>query len=349
MLATSPLSDPVSGHVVAVDARYYRNEDLPTERAAWEARGLRLTLGAAQSEDDIIALAQDADVIAYMGLYTPFTARVIESLPHCRLIARYGIGMETVDLDAATRQGILVCNAAEYCVPEVADHAVALMLNMARRITYFDRNVRRGRWADALTDTLPLRRMSALTVGLVGFGRIARRVATLMRPMVGRIIAYDPYVDPAMAAKIGVELAPLDTLLAESDFVSVHTPLMAGTRGLIGAAQLDKMRPTAYLINTSRGPVVDEAALTAALQAGRIAGAGLDVFEVEPLAADSPLRTLENAVLVPHIAANSVESVQDLIQSVVHTVLDVMTGRWPAHVMNPTVIPRMPLEKVYST
>ena len=328
------------GHVVAVDAGRYRRDGLPTERAAWEAAGLTLTIAAAQTEEEIIAAAADADVVTYMGLYTPFTARVLEQLPRCRLVARYGIGVDTVDIDAATRLGIMVSNAAEYCVPEVADHAVALILSLARRIAYLDRQVRAQRWSETLAATGPVRRLSTQTVGLVGFGRIARRVASNLRPMVGKLLAYDPYVPPTAGAELGVEMVSLERLLAESDYVSVHTPLMASTRGLIGASELARMRPTAYLINTSRGPVVDEAALAAALQAGQIAGAGLDVFDPEPLPADSPLRALENVILTPHVAANSVEAIADLTQSVIHTVLEVMAGRRPPYLLNPTVVPR---------
>lgn len=333
-----------TGHVVVVDAGCYGREDLPVERAAWEARGHTLSLAAATTEDEIIAAASEADVVAYMGLYTPFTARVLAQLPRCRLIVRYGIGIETVDLDAATAAGIVVCNAAEYCVPEVADHAVALLLSLARRVTYLDRTVRAQRWAEALAETGPVRRLGTLTVGLVGFGRIARRAATLLRPMVGRILAFDPYLGAEAGRELGVEMAELETLLGESDFVSIHTPLLAQTRGLIGESQLALMRSTAYLINTSRGPVVDEEALIEALQSRRIAGAGLDVFAAEPLALDSPLRTLDNVILTPHVAANSVEAIEDLVESVIQAVLDTMAGKRPRHIMNPSVEPRFPLQ-----
>ena len=332
----------LSGHIVAVDALRYDILDLATERAVWEGQGLTLALAGAHTEEEVIAAAQDADVVTYMGLYTPFTAHVLENLPRCCMVMRYGIGIETVDLDAATRLGIVVCNAAEFCVPEVADHTVALILGLARRIAYLDRHVRAGEWAEVLGATGKLRRMSTQTVGLVGFGRIARTVASYLRPMVGKLLAYDPYVAPSAGAELGVELVTLEDLLARSDYVSVHTPLLANTRGLIGADQLARMQPTAYLVNTSRGPVVDEAALVAALQAKQIAGAALDVFQAEPLADDSPLRQMDNVVLTPHTAANSSEAIEDLIQTVMQSVLDMLAGRRPPHVANPTVQPRRP-------
>jgi D-3-phosphoglycerate dehydrogenase / 2-oxoglutarate reductase len=333
--SASPQS--LAGHVVAIDAARYNRRAMDAERAAWEAQGLTLEIAAASTEDEIIAAGQNADVITYMGLYTPFTRRVLENLPRCRMIMRYGIGFETVDLDAATEQGIVICNAAEFCVPEVADHTVALILNLARRIAYLDRNVRAGNWSEVMAATGQVRRLSTQTVGLVGFGRIARQVAINLRPMVGQILACDPYVAPQSGAEMGVEIVEMDDLLHRSDYVSVHTPLMPTTRHLIGPAQLAQMQPTAYLVNTSRGPVVDESALIEALQNKQIAGAALDVFEAEPLALDSPLRTLENVTLTPHTASHSAEAGQDVLRTVIQSVLDFTAGRRPPHVVNPAV------------
>ncbi|MEX1020866.1 MAG: C-terminal binding protein [Litorilinea sp.] len=340
--ASNTSGEKLSGHVVAVDAQCFDILDMVAERATWEAQGLTLSLAGAQTEDAVIAAAQDADVVTYMGLYTPMTARVLENLPRCGMVMRYGIGIETVDLDAATRLGIVVCNAAEFCVPEVADHTVALILNQARRIAYLDRQVRAGNWNEVLAASGTVHRLGVQTVGLVGFGRIARRVAQLMQPMVGRIVAYDPYVTAEQGAAAGAEMIDMDALLHQADYVSVHTPLMDTTRGLIGAAQLAKMQPTAFLINTSRGPVVDEAALIAALEARQIAGAALDVFQTEPLAAENPLLRMENVTLTPHTAANSAESLQDLVQTVIHSVEDFFAGRRPPHVVNGAVQPRRP-------
>jgi D-3-phosphoglycerate dehydrogenase len=331
------------GRVVIVDGARYRSDDFAFERSHWEPLGIHVRVERCETEEQIIATAQDADVVVYLGLYAPFTRAVIQALPRCRLIARYGIGMDSVDIPAATEQGMVVANAAEYCVPEVADHATALILALARRITLLDRHLHGGQWANALELFPPVPRLSTLTLGIVGFGRIGQRVARNVSAMVGEILAADPYVTQEAAAAHGAQLASLDELLARSDFVTLHTPLLPATRGLVGATQLARMKPTAYLINTSRGPVVDEAALIDALQKGVIAGAALDVFDSEPLAQDSPLRDMDNVILTPHFAAYSEQALEDLRASVVRTVIDVLQDRWPPFVMNPTVQPRTPL------
>jgi D-3-phosphoglycerate dehydrogenase len=334
-------------HVVIVDSHVYDFGDaFVQERAVWEGMGARVTLARCETAGDVIAAGREADILAYVGLYTPFDAAVLAQLPRCQLIARYGIGMDSVDLAAATAEGIIVANAAEYCVPEVADHATALILSLARRITQLDRFVRGGQWGGAPAHVGPIPRLSTQTVGLVGFGRIARRVADNLRPMFGTLLAYDPFVSQAQADSHGARMVTLDELLAAADYVSVHTPLLPQTRGLIGAAQLARMKRTAYLVNTSRGPVVDEAALADALAAGQIAGAGLDVFDPEPLVADSPLREMDQVILTPHMAANSVQALEDLRLAVTETVAAVMRGEWPRHVMNPKVTPRRALRRV---
>lgn len=333
--------------VVIVDSQIFNfGDDFARERAAWEAQGATVTLARCVTEDEVIAAAREADVIAYVGLYTPFTANVLAQLPRCRLIARFGIGVDSVDLAAATEQGIVVANAAEFCVPEVADHTCALLLDLARRITQLDRFVRGGNWAGGAGRFGPVVRLSTQTLGLVGFGRIARQVARNLTYILGPKLAYDPFVSQAQADPYGVRMVELDELLAQADYVSIHTPLLPQTRGLIGAAQLARMKASAYLVNTSRGPVVDEAALIEALRSGQIAGAGLDVFGHEPLADDSPLRTLDNVILTPHTAANSTESTADLRGAVAETVSRVLHDQWPRHVMNPQVTPRRSLARV---
>ena len=326
-------------HIVIIDSQI-KGDNFALERAAWTAQGAQVTLVSCETEAEVIAAGQAADIVVYTGLYTPFTPHVLANLPRCQLIARFGIGMDSVDMAAATAQGIVVANAAEYCVPEVADHATALLLALARRVVMMDKFVRAGNWAGATARTGPMPRLSTQTVGLLGFGRIARRVARNLVNMVGDMLAYDPYVNKAQADVYNVRMATLDEVLAQADYVSVHTPLLPQTRGLVGAAQLARMKPTAYLINTSRGPVVDEAALIGALQAGQIAGAALDVFDPEPLAADSPLRDLDNVILTPHLAAYSEQSIEDLRAAVTETVSRMLQGEWPRHVMNPTVAPR---------
>lgn len=340
-------SSAESPKIVIVDSQIHNFGDgFGPERATWEEQGATVTLAQCVTEEDIIEAAHDADVIVYVGLYTPFSANVLAQLPRCRLIARYGIGMDSVDLAAATEQGILVANAAEYCVPEVADHATALLLDLARRITQLDRFVHDGNWGGGPTRFGPLVRLNTQTLGLVGFGRIARHVARNLTYIFGTKLAYDPFISQEQADPYDVRMVELDELLAQADYVSIHTPLLPQTRGLIGAEQLARMKPTAYLVNTSRGPVVDEAALIEALRNGQIAGAGLDVFDPEPLVDDSPLRALDNVVLTPHMAANSVDAIVDLRAAVTETVSRVLHDQWPRYVMNAKVNPRRPLARV---
>jgi D-3-phosphoglycerate dehydrogenase len=330
-------------HVVIADSHISSWKDnFALERAIWEPMGAKVTLAECRTEDDLIAIGQDADVFGYVGLFTPFTARVLASLPRCRLVARWGIGMDSVDLEAASAHGIVVSNAAEYCVPEVAAHAAAFILMLGRRIIPLDRYVRAGNWAGRQL-TGPTQRFSTLTLGIVGLGRIGRRLATYMKPLMGRIIAYDPYISQSDADPYGVQLVSLEELLATSDFVSMHTPLNPETRGMIGAEHFAQMKPAAFLINTSRGPVVREPELVAALREGRLAGAALDVFAEEPLPLDSPLRELENVVLTPHGAAFSQQSVEDLRAAVAETVAAVLRDEWPKHILNTGVVPRVTL------
>lgn len=338
-MASNPL-------IVFVDSQIHDFGDQAAgERAAWEKLGATTKFARCATEDDIIEQCKDADILIYYGLYTPFTENVLSQLPKCKLIARYGIGMDSVDLDAATKYGIVVSNAAEYCVPEVADHATALILSQARRVTMLDRFVRAGKWAGSTAYTGPVVRLSSQTVGFVGFGRIARHAARNIVNIFGSLLAYDPYVTQEQADAYQVKMLPLDDLLAQSDYISVHTPLMPQTRGLIGAAQLAKMKPTAYLVNTSRGPVVDENALIAALQAKQIAGAALDVFDTEPLGDDSPLRQMDNVILTPHFAAYSEHAIVDLRAAVTTTVSDVLQGYLPRHILNGKVISRFDLKR----
>jgi D-3-phosphoglycerate dehydrogenase len=306
----------------------------------WEKLGATVQLAGCNTEAEIIEAGKAADILVYVGLYTPFTTNVLSQLPKCQLIARFGIGMDSVDLAAATDAGIIVSNAAEYCVPEVADHATALILSLGRRVTMLDRFMRDGKWGGATAYTGPIVRLGTQTVGFVGFGRIARHAARNMVNIFGKLLAFDPYVSQEQADEYQVKMVELDELLAQSDYVSVHTPLLPQTRGLIGAAQLSKMKPTAYLVNTSRGPVVDEAAVIAALQSKQIAGAGLDVFEQEPLADDSPLRQMDNVILTPHNAAYSEQSLTDLRAAVTQTVRDVIEGYLPRHILNAKVVSR---------
>ena len=232
--------------------------------------------------------------------------------------------------------GIVVANVPDYCNDEVSTQAVALILALARRIVSHDKAVRNGAWDIGSAD--PVYRTAGQTVGLVGLGRIARAVARKMQGFRMRIIAADPYVSTEEAAKIGVELVDLDTLLSTADFISIHAPLMDSTQKMIGAEALAKMKPTAYLVNTSRGGLIDQAALVEALKEGRIGGAGLDVYEVEPLEPDSPLKALDNVVLTDHAGWYSEDSIIELQTRAAKAVAAVLSGEHPESVVNPAVL-----------
>ncbi len=318
------------------------NFDYAFERERLAAVGIALIEQKSGTEDEIIAACTAADAVILEGAKTPLTMRVIGALPRCRVLAKYAVGVDNIDLAAATSQGIVVANAADYCTEEVSDHAVALMLAAARRVVALDRHLRAGGWGGPMR-AVPVRRFSRLTVGLIGLGRIARATARKLQGFGCRVLAADPYLPAGVSAGPNVERVSLDRLLAESDLVSVHIPLSAETRGLVGAQMFSVMKSTAVLVNTSRGPVVDQAALIEALQSQRIAGAALDVFETEPLAVESPLRTMEQVILTPHTAADSVDSLQHARETVVDSVAAVLRGYWPPFPVNVRVIPRSAL------
>lgn len=314
--------------VVVTDDRYGAYAE---EKAVLAEVGAELVVRDFKGEDEAIAGLAAADG-ALVNLF-PVTARIIAALGRCRVLSRYGVGFDNVDVAAATAKGIWVARVPDYSIEDVSDQALALLLACVRGVAYKDRAVRAGRWN--VHKEVPTRRIAGRTLGLVGYGAIAR---CLHRKTAGfnlaRTLVYDPYVKPEAIRAAGAEPADLDRLLLEADYVSVHVPLGPETRGLIGERQLSLMKAAAVLVNTSRGPVVDERALAAALAARRIAGAGLDVFETEPLAADSPLRKLENVVLSDHAGWYSEESVPELKTKAARNVAAVLAGGKPAYPVN---------------
>jgi len=324
--------------VVHADAR--PDSELREERLALDPLGCEVVATTAADEGGLIANLHEADVVLVSA--AQMTRRVLEDLPRCRAVVRYGIGVDNVDLEAATDCGIIVAHVLDFCTEEVSNHAIALLLALARGLLPLHHDTTAGRWRQPQAWTLAP--VHGQTLGVVGFGNIGRAVARKARAFDMRLLAHDPYGDPNAAAELGAALVPLGDLLAESDYVSLHTPLTPETRHLIGAAELRAMKPSAVLINTSRGPVVDEAALVEALTSGGIAAAGLDVFEEEPLPADSTLCRLENVVLTPHVASISPEAMRRLREEVGQAAADVLRGRWPKYVANPGVRPRVLLE-----
>jgi D-3-phosphoglycerate dehydrogenase len=312
--------------------------DCDVEQAAFAASGLDLDtryLGT-RDVDRVLAEAADADalVVSWVHLTRPAIAR----LDRCKLVVRYGIGVDMIDLDAATDHGILVCNTSQYCLDEVSNHALGLLLMLNRQLLADADSLRSGGWYR--TGAPPPRRLSGQCLGLVGLGNIGRLVARKARAFGLEVIAYDPYLQEQQAQVDGIPLVALDDLMRNSDYVSVHCPLNNSTRHLLGQRELALLRPTAYLINTARGPIVDQPALLEALSARAIAGAALDVFEEEPLPVDHPLRALDNVVLTPHSASVSVESAIDCRRAAIEHVVTYLRGGVPTDLVNRAVLDR---------
>jgi D-3-phosphoglycerate dehydrogenase len=268
---------------------------------------------------------------------------LFERLPKLKVAVRGGIGVDNIDLDAATKAGVVVCNVPDYCIHEVANHAFAMLLALNRKLIPLDRGARDGN--PPSVRMMPYTgRLAGETLGLVSFGNIARAVARRAAGFEMRVIAYDPYVYPDDAKALGVDLVSLPELLTESDYVSVHTPLTPATRGLIGADELSLMKPSAYLILTSRGGLVDEAALAEALRDKRLAGAGLDVWEKEPPGTDHPLLKFDNVVASTHVASYSEIAEVERRRKHAHAAADVLDGTMPRSLVNPEVLEHVTLE-----
>jgi D-3-phosphoglycerate dehydrogenase len=313
--------------------------DHEVEAAALAASGLPLEtvwLGAREPER-VLEHAADADALVMS--WVPMTRGVIDQLTRCRVIARFGIGVDMIDLDAATERGILVCNTATYCLDEVSNHAMGLLLMLNRGLLADIDSVRRGGWFRS--DATAPRRLAGQRLGLVGVGNIGRLVARKARGFGLEVVAYDPYLRRTVSDVEGTRLVELDELLCTADFVSVHCPLNASTRHLLGARELALLKPTAFVINTARGGIIDQAALGAVLRERRIAGAGLDVVEVEPLPSDDPLRGLDNVIMTPHSASWSVESSAECRRVAVEHVVTVLRGGVPSDVVNRAVLERV--------
>jgi D-3-phosphoglycerate dehydrogenase len=297
--------------------------------------GIVWDAGQHRTPEAVLEVAREADIVVLQSVRPLLPREIVDQLTRCLCIARLGIGYDNVDLAAATEQGILVCNAPTYCVDDVADHSVALLLGAVRHIARQDRWIRAGRWDR--TGARPARRVKGCTLGLVGFGRIAQAVAQRVGGFGLTVLAHDPYVKAEAMAALGVHKVGLDEMLAQSDFISVHCPLTKETHHLLDSRAFGLMKNEVFLVNASRGPIVEEAALAEALRSGQVWGAGLDVFEEEPLPLDSPLRVLDNVILTPHVGANSEESVADLYRIGCEIALAVADGRWPPGVVNPEV------------
>jgi D-3-phosphoglycerate dehydrogenase / 2-oxoglutarate reductase len=320
---------PVKAKVVLTD---YVWESLDVEKKTLEGLADLVPLQTKKPEE---FLAQAADCDALLNTYAgPITGEVMAKMPKCRIIARYGIGVDTIDLDAATQAGIIVTNNPNYCIEEVAEHTMALLLTSARKIAFYDREVRAGRWA--VPPGKPLYRVAGRTLGLVGFGNIARQVAVRAVSFGMRIVYSDPFIAEGQFDVPGKKME-LQDVLREADFVSLHPPLTAQTRKMISDEAFSRMKPSAVLINCSRGPIVDTDALVRALDGKKIAGCALDTTDPEPLPDPHPLRGRENVVLNPHVAWYSEQALVGLQAGAPSEVKRVLSGEWPVNVVNRAV------------
>jgi D-3-phosphoglycerate dehydrogenase len=309
----------------------YEYPDLSQEEKVLAAIGAELVPCQCKTEDEVIDMAADADGV--LNQYTGITRRVLNALKKCKVIVRYGIGVDTIDIEAATEAGILVCNVPHYCLHEVSDHAMALLLSCIRKIPEITHTVRQGKWSYKLHR--PMDRIHGSTLGIVGLGNIGRMVAKKAQPWGVRILANDPYIEDEVFSSHGAIKASFEQVLQESDFISVHVPLTAETYHMFSYEQFTKMKKTAYFVNTSRGKVLDEKGLCRALKEGRLAGAALDVMEKEPPDANHPLFEFSNVLITPHIAWFSERSAIDLQRMAAEEVARVLKGEAPFSPINP--------------
>ncbi|MCY4108540.1 MAG: C-terminal binding protein [Chloroflexi bacterium] len=301
------------------------------EREVLERIGAEAIEAVGPDEERLAELAADCDAI--LTCFAKVTDKVIRSAPNLQVVARYGVGVDNISVDTATALGIPVTYVPDYCIEEVADHSMALLLTLARSVVNLNAGVRSGGWDPSLGR--PVYRFRGKVVGIVGYGRIGRAVAARARAFGFEIAVHDPYLTADMfPAGQAPTFVSFDELLATSDFVSVHTPLTTDTRHLIGEPELKKMKSSAFLINTCRGPVIDEYALAQALDGGELAGAGIDVLEGEPPPSDHPIRSARNAVITPHTAFYSEESLHELQRRTAQCAADVLSGKVPENIYN---------------
>lgn len=277
----------------------YDFPSLERERRVLEPLGAVLEVYQCRTEEEVVRAVQGARVV--LTQYAPFGGKALAALAPEAVVIRYGIGVDTIDLDAARALGVRVANVPDYGVDEVAEHTVTLLLSLLRRVPELDRGVRAGRW-DGIAMAAPVLPFSETTVGIVGAGRIGREVLRRLHALGFQLVAHDPFISQEAAAALGVPLLPLEELLGTADAVTFHLPLTDDSRHLLNRERLALMKRTAVVVNTARGGLIDTDALAAALAEGRLRGAALDVFEVEPLPEDSPLRSLDNVILTPHMA-----------------------------------------------
>lgn len=317
----------MAAKLVAVTDSVFPNLD-PAQQVLSKI-GAELRLAKEPTPEAILDVARDADAV--LTTYAKVPAAVIAQMQRCRIISRFGIGVDNVDIPAATAAKIVVTRVPDYCLDEVSDHTMALLLALVRKIPFSNTFTHSGKWG--MRAVVPIHRIRGTVLGLVAFGQIPQLVAPKAQAFGIRVVTYDPFVSKEVAGEAGVELVEFDELLKISDYVSIHTPLLPATRHLFNADVFSRMKSSAYLINTARGPIVDEAALAAALDQGQLAGAALDVMEQEPPSA-SPLFGRDNVILTPHTSFYSEESLADLQTRAAEEVVRVLSGQPPRNPVN---------------
>jgi len=320
-----------------------------TTRYRWELEalgkiGATVTEVVAKTDADVIREAGDADAIV-VSWGTVISRNIVRHLKRCIIISVASIGVDMIDVDAATEAGIIVANTPDIIIEDVADHAMMLLLGAARRVKLMDQMAGRGEWNRSRQVLTDVPRLWGQTLGLLAFGNVARAVARRARGFGFRIIAHDPYVTELKITSEGAEPASFRELLRRSDYLSVHTPLNAETRHMMSTDEFRAMKPTAVLINTGRGQAIDERALIKALQTGKIAAAGLDVLEIEPPDPDNPLLGMPNVIITPHVASVTSRKLPEARRRVGREVALALTGRWPMSCLNPTLMPRVELQR----
>jgi D-3-phosphoglycerate dehydrogenase / 2-oxoglutarate reductase len=315
----------MAGPVIAVTDSVFPSLDPAKQALAHLNPTYRMSKSV--NADDVVAVAKDADAV--LVTYAKLTREVLMQLTRCKVIGRFGLGVDNIDLVTAKEKGIAVNYVPDYCIREVSDHAMALLLALIRKIPLSNKLVQSGRWE--MPAVVPIRRIEGTVLGLVGFGHIPRLLAPKAQAFGMKVIAYDPFAKPEAFKNSGVESVDFDALLQTSDYVSLHAPLLPATRAMMNAAAFAKLKKGAYIVNTARGPLIDEQALVAALESGQVGGAGLDVVAVEPLAKDSPLVGRDNVIISPHTAFYSIEALDELQTKCASDVARALSGKKAAY------------------
>jgi D-3-phosphoglycerate dehydrogenase len=318
-------------HVVLTD---YEWPDLSIEHGIFSPLGINFTAAHCKDEDDVLRVAEDADAI--ITEYAPLSRKVIRSLRRCKIISMNAAGFDNVNVEAATDEGILLVNCPDYCFEEVADHAMAMILSCARGLFQYGRRIRNKIWD--YKSAGPRERIRDSVLGLIGFGRVAQAVAARAKSFGMRVVASDPFISDEFIRSQGVEPATKQETLTAADYLSIHVPLTKDTRKSIGEKELSRMKRSAFLINVSRGAVIDEKALYEALKSGIVRGAAFDVLEKEPPDFDNPLLSLDNVLVTPHAAFYSEDAMSEVRSRSAQEVIKVFKGELPAHVVNGEVL-----------